>query len=88
MENLLPLIIGLLLLATVIVVVVLMYKKITAYHRSINMVFLKVRVPQKESKEDRDRESEGYAQSNDFKEFAGVMTHFFQSLHQNKCKAI
>ncbi|MFC1655254.1 type IV secretory system conjugative DNA transfer family protein [Patescibacteria group bacterium] len=42
---------------------------------------MKVLVPQKESKEDRERESEAFSTGKDFKEITGVMTHFFQSLH-------
>ena len=50
-------------------------------NRSINMVFLEVRVPKKESKEDREVEGERYSTQKDFKEFSGVMTHFYETLH-------
>ncbi len=50
--------------------------------RSFNMVFLDIRVPKKESKEDREIEGEQYSQAKDFKEICGgVMTQFFESLH-------
>jgi Type IV secretory system Conjugative DNA transfer len=50
--------------------------------RSFNMVFLDIRVPKKESKEDREVEGEQYSQAKDFKEISGgVMTQFFESLH-------
>jgi hypothetical protein len=49
--------------------------------RSINMVFLEVRVPKKEAKEDREVEGERYSTQKDFKEFSGVMTHFYETLH-------
>lgn len=50
--------------------------------RSFNMVFLEIRVPIKESKEDREVEGEQYSQTRDFKEICGgVMTQFFQTLH-------
>ena len=49
--------------------------------RTLDMVFLKILVPSKESKEDRERESEAFSTGKDFKEINGVMSHFFQSLH-------
>lgn len=49
--------------------------------RSLNMVFLDIRVPKKESKEDREVEGERYSSHKDFKEFAGVMTHFYEAIH-------
>ncbi len=50
--------------------------------RSLNMVFLEIRVPKKQSKEDREVEGEQYSTQKDFKEIAcGVMTQVFDSLH-------
>lgn len=49
--------------------------------RSLNMVFLKVLIPKKESKEDREKEGSTYASEKDFKETVGVMTHFFEAIH-------
>ena len=49
--------------------------------RSFSMVFLKVLVPKKESKEDREKESGQYAGEKDFKESIGVMAHFFEAIH-------
>jgi len=49
--------------------------------RSLDMVFLDVRVPKKESKEDREVEGERYSTQKDFKEFSGVMTHFYETIH-------
>jgi len=49
--------------------------------RSLNMVFLEIRVPKKESKEDKEVEGEKYSASKDFKEVLGVMTHFYETLH-------
>ncbi|MBI4975792.1 DUF87 domain-containing protein, partial [Candidatus Peregrinibacteria bacterium] len=50
--------------------------------RSFNMVFLEIKVPRKESKEDREVESEQYSNQKDFKEITGgIMTQFFESLH-------
>ncbi|PIR54747.1 hypothetical protein COU74_03275 [Candidatus Peregrinibacteria bacterium CG10_big_fil_rev_8_21_14_0_10_36_19] len=49
--------------------------------RSFNMVFLDVRVPKMESKEDREVEGEQYGQQRDFKEIGGgIMKQFFESL--------
>jgi len=46
------------------------------------MVFLDIRVPKKESKEDRDVEGEQYSTQKDFKEISGgIMTQFFESLY-------
>ena len=56
------------------------YKK--NIERSFNMVFLDIKVPKKESKEDKEVEGEQYSTQKDFKEIAGgVMTQFFESLH-------
>ncbi|MDH5597444.1 MAG: hypothetical protein OEY44_05020, partial [Candidatus Peregrinibacteria bacterium] len=49
--------------------------------RSLNMVFLRVTVPIKDSKEDRERESEQYSSGKSQKEVNDVMTHFFEALH-------
>ncbi len=50
--------------------------------RSYNMVFLDIRVPKKESKEDREVEGEQYSSQRDFKEITGgIMSQFFESLH-------
>ncbi len=50
-------------------------------NRCLNMVFLKVLIPKKESKEDREKEGSTYASEKDFKETIGVMTHFFEAIH-------
>lgn len=54
----------------------------TADHmRSLDMVFLKVVVPKKESKEDAETERAAYSSGKDFKEVIGVGAHLFESLH-------
>src|SRR3989338_954910 len=54
----------------------------TNLERSFNMVFLNVRVPKKESKEDREVEGEQYSNQKDFKEITGgIMTQFFEALY-------
>ncbi len=51
-------------------------------NRSFNMLFLEIKVPKKESKEDREIEGEQYSSQKDFKEVTGgVMMQFFDSLH-------
>lgn len=50
--------------------------------RSLNMVFLNIRVPKKDSKEDRETEGEQFSSQRDFKEIAGgVMSQFYHSLY-------
>lgn len=49
--------------------------------RALSMVFLEIKVPKKESKEDRDVEGEQYSTQKDFKEIAcGVMSQLYESL--------
>ncbi|MEK7524741.1 MAG: type IV secretion system DNA-binding domain-containing protein [Patescibacteria group bacterium] len=50
-------------------------------HRCLHMAFLKVLIPKKESKEDREKEGSSYASEKDFKETVGIMGHLFESLH-------
>ena len=50
-------------------------------NRSLNMVFLRISVPIKDSKEDRERESEQYSSGKSQKEVNDVMTHFFEAIH-------
>ncbi len=45
------------------------------------MVFLRVSVPIKDSKEDKERDSEQYGQGNSQKEVNDVMTHFYEAVH-------
>ena len=49
--------------------------------REQDLVFLQILVPKKESKEDKEKESEKYSSGQDFKEVVGVMDHLFQSLY-------
>lgn len=50
-------------------------------NRSLNMVFLRVTVPIKDSKEERERESEAYSSGKSQKEVNDVMAHFFEGIH-------
>jgi hypothetical protein len=49
--------------------------------REEDLVFLQLLVPKKESKEDKETESEKYSTGQDFKEVLGVMDHLYQSLY-------
>ncbi len=49
--------------------------------RECDLVFLQLLVPKKESKEDKEVESEQFSTGKDFREVLGVMDHLFQSLH-------
>ncbi len=49
--------------------------------REGGLVFLQILVPKKESKEDKEVESEQFSTGKDFREVLGVMDHLYQSLH-------
>ena len=49
--------------------------------RSEQLVFLQLTMPKKESKEDKEVESEQFSGTKDFREVLGVMDHLYQSLH-------
>lgn len=74
-------ILGVIAVIAISIAIIVSYRYYKNLQRSLDMVFLKILVPQKESKEDRERESEAFSTGKDFKEIVGVMTHFFQSLH-------
>ncbi len=50
------------------------------HKRECEMVFLEILMPKKDSKEDKEQESEQFSASKDFKEVLGVMDHLFQTL--------
>jgi len=82
MDNWLVILLAVLVSVGLIVVVFRYVRYRMNLDRSFNMVFLDIRVPKKESKEDREVEGEQYSQAKDFKEISGgVMTQFFESLH-------
>lgn len=81
MELFLKLLIGVLVTSAAGITAVLLFRRYKNFKRTLDMVFLKILVPQKESKEDRERESEAFSTGKDFKEVLGVMTHFFTSLY-------
>src|SRR3989344_3511182 len=49
--------------------------------RERDLVFLQILVPKKESKADKETESEQFSTGKDFREVLGVMEHLFESLH-------
>lgn len=50
------------------------------WKREEQLVFLQVVLPKKESKEDKETESEQFSSGKDFKEVIGIMDHLFQNL--------
>lgn len=48
--------------------------------RERSLVFLQILMPKKESKEDKETDSEQFSTGKDFKEVVGVMDHLFQNL--------
>jgi len=48
--------------------------------RALDLVFLEIRIPKKDSKDDKD-ESEQFGSSKDFVKVIGVMSHLFTSLN-------
>jgi hypothetical protein len=59
---------------------VLSMRMIYDRRRERDLVFLQVVMPKKESKEDKELESEQFSSGRDFREVIGVMDHLFQSL--------
>jgi hypothetical protein len=49
--------------------------------RERELVFLQIQMPKKESKEDKETESEQFSTGKDFKEVLGITDHLFQSLN-------
>ena len=47
------------------------------HHRSLNMTFLKIKIPKKESKEDRESESDSMGANRDFKDTTAIMKQFY-----------
>ncbi len=72
------------IVALVLVIGFLIAWRIRAHknmERSLNMVFLQISVPIRDSKEDREREREEYSSGKSFKEVTDVMTHLFEAFH-------
>ncbi|MFA5792854.1 MAG: type IV secretion system DNA-binding domain-containing protein [Candidatus Gracilibacteria bacterium] len=48
--------------------------------RCLSMTFLRIRIPKKESKEDKEQDSDALGTNRDFKDQIGIMRQFFESL--------
>ena len=75
---------GLLIMGIVAVALLLLWWQIRLkknLERSLSMVFLEIAIPIKDSKEDRERESEAFSSGKTFKEVTDWMTHLFEALH-------
>lgn len=69
-------------------VIIMLVHHAADHHRSLSMVFLKIMVPKKESKDDREQEQAAYSSGKDFKEVVGVAAHMFEALHSIYTKGV
>ncbi|MEK7544629.1 MAG: hypothetical protein AAB551_00700, partial [Patescibacteria group bacterium] len=51
------------------------------HHRMVGLVFLHIKIPRKESKEDSEKERETFSAQKNFKEILGIMMQLYESLH-------
>ncbi len=73
----------LLLLLSFVYFFVIYLKRKIYFHKSLGLVFLEIKIPKTESKEERELEIEQY-EKRDFKEInCSVMSQFFNSLHSS-----
>ena len=80
--NYVFIIIGLLVAAFAVGWLISQLLQTLARSRNMNdMVFLRILMPKKDSKEDKEIESERFSTGEDFKEVLGVMDHLYHSLH-------
>ena len=80
---------GILLVAIGGGALVLWYLRVRAdWKRSCELVFLQILMPKKESKEDKEQESEQFSGSKTFKDVLGIMDHLFQTLASIKVSGI
>jgi len=83
------LLIGTLLLLGVLLFGTLWLMRLYAdFRREEDLIFLQILVPIKESKEDKETDSERFSTTQDFREVLGVMDHFFQAMHSIHIKTI
>lgn len=80
MQTLITLLIGVILLTAATALTLWLMRLWQDLKREQDLVFLQLLVPKKESKEDKEKESEKFSSGQDFKEVVGVMDHLFQSL--------
>lgn len=74
-------ILGILGVLALLLLIFYLIRQSMNYDRMMDMVFLKIGIPKKEAKEDRERESESFSASKDFKEVLHIATHFFEGLY-------
>jgi hypothetical protein len=86
----LQIVLNLAVLAAIVVVAFVIFRFLSRNtadrERSLNMVFLRIMIPKKESKEEMDREQSSGGK--DFKEVLGVASHLFESMHSIYTKSI
>ncbi|MBD3330613.1 type IV secretion system DNA-binding domain-containing protein [Candidatus Peregrinibacteria bacterium] len=81
MDLWLQILLGLVVIAVIGYSILLYIRSKINLARSLNMVFLELKIPKQESKEDRELQSEEFSQK-DFKEITGgVMNQFYESLY-------
>lgn len=56
-------------------------RKSANLNRELDMVFLRIFIPKKESKQDKEESGEQFSSGQDFKEVVGLMSHLFDSLY-------
>ncbi len=91
MENLLLILAACITICAVAGMSVVLSRALHDRRRERDLVFLQVVMPKKESKEDKETESEQFSSGRDFKEVIGVMDHLFQSLssiHSSKFSSL
>jgi hypothetical protein len=71
---------GVLAIAGGIIGIFALLRWLRDHKREQELVFLQITTPKKESKEDKEQESEQFSTGKDFKEVLGVMDHLFQVL--------
>jgi hypothetical protein len=81
MENPLLTLAAILAFTGAVGVVIVVSRYLHDLQRERSLVFLQIVMPKKESKEDKEVESEQFSTGKDFREVLGVMDHLFQSLH-------
>ncbi len=66
---------------TAVLSLVFLFIRLEANHkRCLSMTFLKIKIPKKDSKEDKESDSESMGSTRDFKDPLGVMKQLFESL--------
>lgn len=74
------------ILAAILLLVIYGFRLLADRKREEDLVFLQLLMPKKESREERDAESDQFGK--DYKEVIGVMDHLFQSLHGTYSNAL